>query len=86
MCKYIDLTVETYEEYFEISISGEGILLNSIMDIYCSTAQEVSDSTFIADLSYILCFIIYISLRVSSKYTLREVIVDHYRFLSSKGY
>ena len=30
MYKYIDLTVEVYEEYFEISFSGDGVLLNSI--------------------------------------------------------
>ena len=35
-------------------------------------------------LSYILCFTIYIYLRDNPKYTLREVIVYHYRFLSSK--
>ena len=48
MCKYIDLTVETYEEYFEISISGEGVLLNSIMDIYCSTAEVGADQNRMA--------------------------------------
>ena len=48
MCKYIDLTVETYEEYFEISISGEGILLNSIMDIYCSTVEVGADQNRMA--------------------------------------
>ena len=37
--KYIDFTVEAYEEYFKIFFSGEGVLLNSIMDIHCSTAR-----------------------------------------------
>ena len=36
--------------------------------------------------NYIFCFAIYISLRDNPKYTLREVIVYHYRFLSSKAY
>ena len=39
MYKYIDLTVEAYEEYFEKSFSGKGVLLNSIMEIHCSTAE-----------------------------------------------
>ena len=37
-------------------------------------------------LRYNLCFTIYISLPDNPKYTLREVIVYHYRFLSSKAY
>ena len=37
-------------------------------------------------LSYILCFTIYISLHDNPKYTLRKVIVYHYRLLSSKVY
>ena len=37
-------------------------------------------------ISYTLCFTIYISLRHNPKYTLQEVIVYHYRFLSSKAY
>ena len=39
MYKYIDLTVEAYDEYFEISFSGEGVLLNSVMDIHCNTVE-----------------------------------------------
>ena len=39
---YIDLTVEAYEEYFKIT-SGEGFLLNPIMDIHCSTTERVAD-------------------------------------------
>ena len=45
------------------------------------TLYELPDS-----LSYILCFTIYITLLDNPKYTLREVIVYHYRFLSSKAY
>ena len=44
-------------------------------------SQDLSGS-----LSYISCFIIYIYLRDNPKYTLREVVVYHYRFLSSKAY
>ena len=40
MYKYTDLTVEANEDYFEISFLGVGVLLNSVMDIYCSTAEE----------------------------------------------
>ena len=43
MHKYIDLTVEAYEEYFKISFSGEGVLLNSIMDIHGSTEERGTD-------------------------------------------
>ena len=48
MYKYIDLTLEAYEEYFEISFSGEGVLLNSIMDIHCSTAGGGADQNWMA--------------------------------------
>ena len=48
MYKYIDLTVEAYEEYFEISFSGEGVLLNSIMDIHGSTAGGGADQNRMA--------------------------------------
>ena len=44
-------------------------------------SQDLSGS-----LSYISCFTIYISLHDNPKYTLREVVVYHYRFLSSKAY
>ena len=37
-------------------------------------------------LTYISCFTIYISLHDNPKYTLREVVVYHYRFLFSKAY
>ena len=43
MCKYIDLTVEAYEEYFEMSFSGERVLLNLVKDIHCSTAEGGAD-------------------------------------------
>ena len=46
--KYIDFTVEAYEEYFKIFFSGEGVLLNSIMDIHCSTAEEGADQNRMA--------------------------------------
>ena len=39
MYKYVHLTVEAYEEYFKISFFGEGVLLNSIMDIHFSIAE-----------------------------------------------
>ena len=48
MYKYIDLTVEAYEEYFAISFSSEGVLLNSIMEIHCSTAKGVTDQNRMA--------------------------------------
>ena len=41
---------------------------------------------FSGSLSYIFCFTIYITLRDNPNYTLREVIVYYYRFLSSKAY
>ena len=41
---------------------------------------------FSGSLNYNLCFIIYISLHDNPKCTLWEVIVYHYRFLSSKVY
>ena len=43
MHKYIDLTVEAYEEYLKISFSVEGVLLNSIMDIHGSAAEGRAD-------------------------------------------
>ena len=48
MYKYIDLTVEIYEEYFRRSISGEKVLLNSIMAIHCSTADGGADQNQMA--------------------------------------
>ena len=41
---------------------------------------------FYGSLSYILFFSFYISLHHNPKYTLREIIVYHHRFLSSKEY
>ena len=41
---------------------------------------------YIPTTSLILRFTIYISLRHIPKYTLRKVIISHYRFLSSKAY
>ena len=46
--EYIDFTVETYEEHFEISFSDEVVLLNSIMDIQCSTADGGADQNQMA--------------------------------------
>ena len=48
MYKYIDLTVEAYEEYFEISFSGEEVLLNSLSDIHCITAEGGADQNRMA--------------------------------------
>ena len=45
MSKFIDHTVEAYEEYFEISFFG---LLNSIIDIPCSTAEGRTDQNCMA--------------------------------------
>ena len=43
--KWIDLTVEAYEEYCisKHHFLGGGVLLNSIMDIHCSTAEGGAD-------------------------------------------
>ena len=48
MYKYIDHTVEDYEEYFEIPFSGEGFLLNSMMGIHCSTAERGAEQNRMA--------------------------------------
>ena len=48
MYKYIDLTVEAYKEYFEISFFRWGILLNSIMCINCSTGDGEADQNQMA--------------------------------------
>ena len=47
MYKYINLIVEAHEEYLEISLLAEGIRLNSIMDIHCSTAERGADQNWI---------------------------------------
>ena len=47
--KYIYVAIEAYEEYFEISFSGGGVLLNSIMDIHCSTAEGEADQNRMAE-------------------------------------
>ena len=46
--KYIYLAIEAYEEYFKTSFSGGGVLLNSIMDIHCSTAEGEADQNRMA--------------------------------------
>ena len=49
MYKYINLTVEAYEEHFKISFFFvERVLLNSIMNIHCSTAEGGADQNRMA--------------------------------------
>ena len=45
MYKYTDLTVEVYDGYCisKHHFSGGGFILNSIMDIHCSTAEGGAD-------------------------------------------
>ena len=47
MCKYIGLTVEAYEDYFETSFFG-WTLLSSIIDIHCSAAEGGAGQNWMA--------------------------------------
>ena len=59
MHKYIDLTVEAYEENFEISFSSKGVFLNSIMAIHCSTLKGQTKSDVKGGVVKIFCFVGY---------------------------